>query len=157
MAVTIDGVGEINGVVLPTTGFGKVLQVVRATDSTNRSTTSTSYVDASISVTITPTKNTSAILLIWTAQSWPFGAQAIQDMQITDSSNVAISGAETSRMGINSTIDSYLSFTAIGYATPATTSSVIYKGRFKLNSASSTARLQNLTTTGQLFAIEVSA
>ncbi|HEY7821527.1 MAG TPA: hypothetical protein VIG24_01775, partial [Acidimicrobiia bacterium] len=38
---------------------GKILQVVRATDGTNRTTTSTSFVDASISVTITPQKNDS--------------------------------------------------------------------------------------------------
>jgi hypothetical protein len=37
---------------------GKILQVVRATDSTNRSTTSTSFVDATLSVTISPTKKT---------------------------------------------------------------------------------------------------
>ena len=157
MALGLSGSGLITGFDSASDGFGRVLQVVRATDTTNRTTTSTSYVDANISVTIMPTKNTSAILLVWTAQSWPFGAQAIQDMQITDSSNIAISGAEAFRMGINSTIDSYLSFTAIAYATPATTSSVTYKGRFKLNSASSTARLQNLTTTGQMYAIEVAA
>ncbi|HEY7824430.1 MAG TPA: hypothetical protein VIG24_16430, partial [Acidimicrobiia bacterium] len=44
---------------------GKILQIVRATDSTVRSTTSTSYVDVTgMSVTITPQINTSAILLV---------------------------------------------------------------------------------------------
>ena len=162
MAVTIDGAGPLagattlNGLTIPTTGFGKVLQVVRATDTTNRSTTSVSMVDANISVTITPQKNTSAVLLIWTAQAYPFGTVARQYMQITDSSNTTISGAQTCSMGQSSTEDTYLTFTIIAYATPATTSPVTYKGRYKAY-ASSTARLENTIATGQLYAIEVSA
>ena len=46
-------------------GAFRILQVVRATDSTARSTTSTSFVDANISVTITPTSSSSDVLLIW--------------------------------------------------------------------------------------------
>jgi hypothetical protein len=48
------------------TGFGKVLQVVTATDSTTRTTTSTSYVTASntLSITITPSSASNKILVI---------------------------------------------------------------------------------------------
>ena len=155
MAVTIDGVGEINGVVLPTTGFGKVLQVVRATDSTDRTTTSTSFVDASISVTITPQKSTSAVLLIYSTRTTPASNNFIR-IQITDSSNNAISGAQSSVFG-GSTIGSGAAVTTIiGYATPATTSAVTFKGRFHTELAG-TATLPNSQHTGQLYAIEVSA
>ena len=46
-------------------GFGKVLQVITATDSTARSTTSTSFVTASntLSVNITPSSTSSKILI----------------------------------------------------------------------------------------------
>lgn len=51
-----------------TAGFGKVLQVVSATDSTTRSTTSTSFVTASntLSVDITPSSTSSKIFVIAT-------------------------------------------------------------------------------------------
>jgi hypothetical protein len=156
MAVTIDGVGEINGVVLPTTSFGKVLQVVRATDTTERSTTSATLVDASISVTITPQKSTSAILLIW---STPFTGNntsgATVTLAITDSSNNAISGAEQTRNRAAQSNDQFSSVT-LGYATPATTSATTYKGRF-VSFDGGTVSIRNDLATGQLFAIEVSA
>jgi hypothetical protein len=144
---------------------GKILQVVRATDSTQRTTTSASYVDASISVTITPQKSDSAILLIWSANASPdtvdktgTGSQTRQEQQITDNSNNPISGAERMRVG---TVDTstlfYESMTLIGYATPGTTSAVTYKGRFQRVDSQCTARLLNNVNTGQLYAIEVSA
>ena len=160
MAVTIDGAGEINGVVLPTTSFGKILQIVRATDSTNRATTSTSYVDVTgMSVTITPQKSTSAILLIATGQVYVTSTTAVQtfgNSQITDSSNSQISGAQDMTMGSESQEDSYSPITLIGYATPATTSPVTYKTRFKANSGV-TVTYYNALATGQMYAIEVSA
>ena len=48
---------------------GKVLQVVQATYSTENSTTSTSYVDSGLSVSITPSATTSKVLII-TSQSF---------------------------------------------------------------------------------------
>jgi hypothetical protein len=167
MAVTIDGVGEINGVVLPTTSFGKVLQVVRATDAgTDRSTTSSSYVDASISVTVTPQRSTSIVLLAWTFGAVSIGLGALTNVraqyQLTDSSNNTISGAQTLTLGYlgNTSLTGasfYIPLTAIGYATPATISAVTYKGRFRALSASTTAYIDNVNVTSQLYAIEVSA
>jgi len=137
---------------LPIAG-GKILQIVRATDTTQRDTTSTSFVDASISVTITPQKNDSAVLLLWQAL---VGANlSTTNIQITDNSNNAISGAEAARFthggsGYAGTL------TVFGYSTPATFNATTYKGRF-LNNASITTTLANTVLTGQLYAIEVSA
>jgi hypothetical protein len=133
---------------------GKILQIVRATDSTSRTTTSTSFVDASISVTITPQKNTSAILLFWvgvlsTASNTYFR------LQITDNSNNAISGAEDVFFRASAGNVLEMGFTLIAYATPATTSATTYKGRFL--TAGGTATIFNAANTGQLYAIEVSA
>ena len=143
---------------------GKVLQIVRATDSTDRTTTSTSFVDVTgMSVTITPQRSTSAIMLIatFTSQSLDSAGGATEAYyQITDSSNNAISGAEDSfqAVGNTSTGTSFLynSLTLIGYATPATTSATTYKLRFKQGSAT-LIKVANAQSTGQLFAIEVSA
>ena len=155
MAVTIDGVGEINGVVLPTTGFGKVLQVVRATDGTLRSTTSTSYVDASLSVTITPQKDTSAILLLHTSQPDTRAAGNNFLLQITNAANTAITGAENVQIydgGGRLIFGSMIS----AYDTPATTSETTYKIRFKSDDGA-LVQLNNHTQTGTFYAIEVSA
>jgi hypothetical protein len=140
---------------------GKILQIVRATDATNRSTTSTSFVDASISVTITPQKNDSAILLIhvFRFQHARNATDVYGGTQITDASNNPISGAETTRMGYfgtNLNQQVYHHATVIGYATPATTSATTYKARFRAD-LGGTAELINATNTGQMYAIEVSA
>jgi hypothetical protein len=133
---------------------GKILQVVRATDSTPRTTTSTSFVDASISVTITPQKSDSAVLLVWSCYVGKMTSGYIL-LQITDSSNNAISGAEGSFIGVvGSVLDTHI--VSLAYATPATTSATTYKGRFRSNDGTS-AIIYNDTTTGQLYAIEVSA
>ena len=134
---------------------GKILQIVRATDSTDRSTTSSSAVDASLSVTITPQKSDSAILLIHTTRVVP-ASNSFLFSSITDSSNNIVSGAQGS-IGGNAagTVNNYQ--VVIGYSTPATTSATTYKVRFAVSSGTGT--LQNSTTGGgaQLYAIEVSA
>jgi hypothetical protein len=134
----------------------KILQIVRATDSTNRTTTSTSFVDASISVTITPQANTSAILLIMTCVLNKTIANESARIQITDASNNAISGAQDGIMGTAITTDQNQAIVIIGYATPATTSATTFKGRFR-SSAGNTVQISNGLQTGQLYAIEVSA
>jgi hypothetical protein len=136
---------------------GKVLQVVRATDSTVRTTTSTAFTDTGLSVTITPQKSTSAILLIAV-----FGAtKTVTDgcrFTLTDNSNNVISGTDPDGGVIFS--NNSMSFSAmqtlIGYATPATVSAVTYKLRFA-SSLGNTAQLFNSTIRAQIFAIEVSA
>jgi len=139
-------------------GAFRILQVVRATDSTARTTSSTGFQDANISVTITPTSATSTILVIWSysvATTGTFAARYSRQ-QITDSSNNALSGAEFMVNGVQGA-DSSNFITAIGYDAPATTSATTYKGRFNVNNANNTCELKNDTNTGQLYALEISA
>jgi hypothetical protein len=154
-----DSSGNVVSSIGPTgalTGIGKILQVVRATDSTDRTTTSTSFVDASISVTITPQKNNSAILLIWaSAFASPAGNANIR-FQITDSSNTGISGAADGIVYSTDAGSITITTVQIGYATPNTTSATTYKGRFRAQ-ASGTATINNNVSLGQLYAIEVAA
>jgi len=136
---------------------GKILQIVRATDSTSRTTTSTSYVDVTgMSVTITPQKLDSTILVLalYNGQG-PNTASQVMDVAITDSSNNALSGAEGARLGASVAQDVSAHQTVIGTSTPATVSAVTYKMRFKTTAA--TSQIKNDLNTGQMFAIEVSA
>ena len=161
MALTIDGsdptgdLGDLLDAKLPIAG-GKILQVVRATDSTDRTTTSITFVDASISVTITPQKSDSAILIIWCVSMFKAAASEYVAGRITDNSNNAISGAETSFMGSANATNQQALQTLIAYATPATLSATTYKARFR-GANGNTVTLNNSVNTGQLYAIEVSA
>ena len=160
MALTIDGsdptgdLGDLLDAKLDLAG-GKILQIVRATDATDRTTTSTSFVDANISVTITPQKSDSTIIVMWLSRSRHPSTGFIR-LSITDNSDNALSGAES--MGIGSTTtfaNSSTSGYVIGYSTPATTSATTYKGRFSVDTGTGT--LLNASNTGQMYAIEVSA
>jgi len=152
---------------LPIAG-GKILQVVRATDTTQRDTTSTSFVDVTgMSVTITPQKNDSAILLMAFVVSGPvFGTTSGSNfgfLQITDSSNNAISGAESSASGLvfiskaAGTAGVLIPTAITGYSTPATQNATTYKLRFRSAEAATTFRLRNNDSTGQFYALEISA
>jgi hypothetical protein len=135
---------------------GKILQVVRATDTTIRSTTSTSFVDANLSVTITPQKNNSAVLLILTLWLTKGISNESIRIAITDNSNNLISGAQDGIMGSEIATNQYGTMTLIGYATPATSSAITYKVRFR-SSLGNSVEIGNANMTGQLYAIEVSA
>jgi len=145
---------------------GKILQVVRATDTTQRSTTSSSFVDVTgMSVTITPQKSTSAVIILSAFHLEPRtdanGNSAGGKVQITDSSNTAISGSESFEYANAATATSGQTLrcpiTIIAYATPATTSAVTYKLRFSTTGANRTVFINNDDATGQMYAIEVSA
>lgn len=136
---------------------GKILQVVRATDATSRATTSTSFVDASISVTITPTSADSDVLLIWVARAEATGGTSnVGYLSITDSSDVAISGAEDAYYGGNGADSNVVTQATVAFDSPATTSAVTYKGRFRA-ATGVTNTIRNDVNTGQLYALEISA
>jgi hypothetical protein len=136
-------------------GGGKVLQVVRATDTTQRSTTSTSFVDVTgVSVSITPTSATSSIWIIVSAALEAVNSTNYAAFQITDSSNTALSGAESSFLG--SAINQIPGFLS-AYVAAANTSARTYKLRFKVDNASTTAKVRGEQSTTQIFAIEIGA
>ena len=141
-------------------GAFRILQVVRATDSTDRSTTSSSYVDGNISVTITPTSATSTLLIVWTASVGLVSvSNSVGYQRITTSAGVALSGANDSLVGASISSGVYIPTTLIGYAAPATTSAVTYKGQIAVSgSGSPTLTLRNSSSnTGQMLALEISA
>ena len=140
-------------------GLVAVRQVVLATDTTNRSTTSGTYQDAGISVSITPKSATSSIYIIYSGYSqlnmfrgtgftYRFG-----DLQIVNgSNNTLVGGAQVSAVDR----DSALTFFA---TTPSTdTSARSYKLRFRIRNPGDPVpniSLLNATSTGLLIAMEV--
>jgi hypothetical protein len=135
---------------------GKIMQIVRATDSTNRSTTSTSFVDANLSVTITPQKNNSAIIVVVSVRA-AYGNGGTY-VQITDNSNNAISGAEFFvAQDLDTSGSALQQLTGFAYSTPGTTNATTYKTRFRSSAADHTSSFENAGNTGQMYAIEVSA
>ena len=148
---------------------GKILQIVRATDGTVRTTSSTSFVDVTgMSVTITPQKDTSTIILI--AQftgivSSPASGYIQAYYSITTSGDTAISGAESITNGIRdfsyattgTTVYHAMPKTLIAYASPASISAQTYKLRHRVVLATNVSRIENDNAIGQMFAIEVSA
>ena len=136
----------------------KILQIVRATDSTNRTTTSTSFVDASgMSVSITPQKSDSAIIVISIFRCGIGSADDGVLARLTDSSNNALSGAESMLFLVDAGQITHSTHTLIGYSTPSSVSQQTYKVRFCATPTAVTATIANATNTGQLYAIEVSA
>jgi hypothetical protein len=137
---------------------GKILQVVRATDSTQRSTTSTTFVDVTgMSVTITPQKSDSSILIIVNAlaNSTRTSNNTLSRFVITDSSDNVLGGGPWVLAGTGPVME--LPITLITLNTPATTSATTYKLRFRSEAADITTSLQNSNAAGQIYAIEVSA
>ena len=138
-------------------GFGKILQVVTATDNTQRSTTSTSFVTASntLSVDITPSATSSKVFI--TTQ---FTSGASADDQLgyftiyRDSTNLGTADGlseqvSTSNVGYDWSQDVSLSF----LDSPSSTSALTYQVYFK--TSASTANLNKGSATASIVAMEV--
>jgi hypothetical protein len=141
---------------------GKILQIVRATDTTDRTTTSGTFVDVTgMSVTITPQKSDSAVIVLaagFLRNTRVASGDARARLAITDSSNNVLNGAAAAVIGADAVTSNDNYFTLIAYVTPATTSAVTYKLRFRMESPSGvTVQILNSINTGQIYAIEVSA
>jgi hypothetical protein len=165
MALTIDGsdptgdLGDLLDAKLPIAG-GKILQVVRATDASTRSTTSATFVDVTgVSVTITPQKSDSAIIVIGTVlgETNTSSGSSRAEFRLTDNSGNPLSGAQLGRFsaGTQTVVDCPI--TLIGYSTPATISATTYKMQFKKGSGTLTVYAVGDSQATQMYAIEVSA
>jgi hypothetical protein len=125
-------------------GGGKVLQVVYATYGTQVNSTSSTYADTNLTATITPTLNTSKVLVI-VHQNGCEKRQTDTSMMLKllrDSTNISQMASLGGYTG--STAD--LNFGSISTAVldaPATTSATTYKTQFASNSNSSRVSVQH--------------
>jgi hypothetical protein len=134
------------------TGFGKILQVVTATDGSARNTTSTSFVTASntLSVTITPSSTSSKIFVLLTT-NFLVGSSDSFITIFRDATNL---GTATHGMGLSNGgiwIPASLSI----LDSPSTISAVTYQVYVK--AASGTTVYLNDTGKGSITAFEVAA
>jgi hypothetical protein len=131
-------------------GAGAVLQVVTATDSTERTTTSTSFVTGTISLNITPTSASSKILLLYsTAADGADGQNTVVVTLLRGATNLA---------GSNGMSQSFPRVGGVGINhldSPNTTSEITYTVNFKLLSGVGSVEINYNGTQGNLTALEI--
>ena len=130
-------------------GLGKILQVQQTAKTDTASTTSTSYVDTGLSVSITPTSTSSKILVLYNViGSADIANSGVQFRLLRGSTSVYTndSGDKTFQ-GSSVNAFGYVGFAGQFLDSPSTTSATTYKFQF-LNSAGTTSyinRSQNGT------------
>jgi len=136
-AMTIDSAGKP---AFPNGGVGKILQVVHQSTTTHFSTSSTSYVDTGVTANITPTSNTSKILIMIDApchiirssgSTWEMFIKILRDSTgifgvdpTSGNYHCGIGGSISSNRGVFSIVKQFID-------SPATTSQVTYKLQVK--------------------------
>lgn len=133
IAVTSAGVA-VTGLSKASLPTGSVLQVVSLSGASNTTTSSSSFIDTGLTLSITPTSATSKILCIYSVTASQTGA-SIKDapMQLLRNSTVLISSNPYFNVlteAITTSNNSYLD-------SPATTSATTYKIQVKCNNSSS--------------------
>ena len=140
------------------TGFGKILQVVNATDSTQRTTTSTSFVTASntLSVDITPSSTSSKIFIICNTSFGTDTANAQAEVTLyRDSTNLGTAQGLMSNILITSGTSIRTPGTMTILDSPSSTSQITYQPYFK--AAGGTLQLNWNNTKSSITAFEVGA
>ena len=133
---------------------GKVLQVVTATDGTQRNTTSTSFVTASntLSVDITPSSSSNKIFVICTCT---FGSNGNNIAGLgtiyRDSTNLGNANGMMANYGNSNRISGSMSI----LDSPSTTSSVTYQAYFRQESASGQCDINWNSTKSSITAYEI--
>jgi hypothetical protein len=148
------------GLAIPTSALptGTILQVVRATDTTLRTTASGTFVDfTGMSVTITPTSTTSKILVSFifvTEVSRTSGTGIQGDYQIVNGAGTEISGAENYSLRDGTAALLWDSVNLVAFDAPATTSPITYKIQARCAIANAVKALNDINT-AQMIAMEV--
>ena len=136
----------------------KVVQIVSANFSTPTTSTSTTYVDTGLTVTITPTSASNKVLVMVTQNGFNRnGSSANQCI----GHRLVRAGTTIAQIGVNidftgTTLDHYISTSAITYLdSPATTSATIYKTTFNQNSGTGTVTAQIDSSVSTITLMEV--
>jgi hypothetical protein len=133
---------------------GQVIQVLSATDSTSRSTTSTSFVTGSntLSVTITPSSASNKILIL--VSSTIANDQAVYATVFRDATNLGTGNGFVWTEG-DPAIRAFYSGLGINYLdSPSTTSATTYQVYFR-RTGGSTGQLNSNGTLGSITCLEI--
>jgi hypothetical protein len=139
-------------------GVGKVLQVITATDSTQRTTTSTSFVTASntLSLSITPSSASNKIFLIASLNGSSSSDYAGIFTVYRNSTNVAADNfmkCASTTAANGATPRASCTFSVLD--SPSLTSAITYQIYFKTEGGGSSARINIDTSTSTLTAFEI--
>jgi hypothetical protein len=143
-------------------GGGKVLQVVNATYSTETTTTSATYADTGLTATITPTLNTSKILVI---VSQPYqqsvsssGNELVANIKIVRAStDLTAQGFTLRASAYSSELALRTTFNYTYLDSPATTSATTYKTQFNNANTTGNFRICNNSTIASITLMEIGA
>ena len=140
---------------------GKILNVVTATDGTNRSTTSETFGlnSSTLTLDITPSATSSKILISCSVMLY-ISASAARLTIFRDSTNLAAAISANSEDSFITTDGDGKYFSTSGLHildSPNTTSSTNYQVRFRNNQSSTTTTLPNTSAIGVLTATEIGA
>lgn len=132
---------------------GQVIQVVTATDSTQRTTTSTSFVTASntLSVTITPSATANKVLVIYSGEYNTDGGAVNIVTLYRDATNLEVNSNSGFRA---SNVQEAAGISIVHLDSPSTTSAVTYQIYFRGNSGT-TVRLANNNRPASITAMEI--
>jgi hypothetical protein len=139
----------------------KIVQIVRVTDTVRRTTAApASYVDAGISVSITPTSTDNHVIVMWTVRAQHSAGGTWNPVAFLRvlKNGVPIQGFEEARYDASQLSNGvgHYPMTIIGYDIPNTTSSVTYNTQFSAsNGGTRFAAIENDLLTGALWAIEI--
>jgi hypothetical protein len=144
---TISNLGTASGF-----GGGKVLQVITATDSTLRSTTSTSFVTGSntLSVSITPSASANKVFVICTVEASVAVSGATFLTIFRDATNL---GNTNGMLALGGSVRDGGNGTISVLDSPSTTSAITYQLYFKTNAT--TGYLNANTVQGSITAFEI--
>tara|TARA_B100001939_G_scaffold154907_1_gene133836 strand:+ start:907 stop:1485 length:579 start_codon:yes stop_codon:yes gene_type:complete len=165
---TITIPNETGTLALTSDSFGKVLQVVQATSSTQTNTTATSYGNTTLSGSITPSATDSKILLLIsqtmdtqsnTTQNTEIALKVVQTISATDTDiyeNTAFMkiNADYGAFGYSQTRGTY----AVNILdSPSTTSAVTYKTMMKNVNSGGSATAQSGNQPSHIILMEIGA
>ena len=114
---------------------GSVLQVITDTQPGEQATSSTSFVDTALSITITPTSTTSKIFLLYTGSAGNDGAQESYLTLVRNSTNLGNGTQGLMRIWYSGSSGYHFGGYSMSFLdSPATTSATTYKVQFRTNS-----------------------
>jgi hypothetical protein len=145
----------------PAGGGGKVLQVVSTTYSTQASSTSATYADSGLTLSITPTLNTSKVLVLVSQQIGLLNtssSELVMNMNIVRGSTQLLENQALIRAAVSgSEVANNQIWAPVYLDSPATTSSTTYKCQFKNTNAVGTMYVQKGSLMSTITLMEIGA
>jgi hypothetical protein len=143
---------------------GKVLQVVSATNSTSKTSSSTSYVDTNLTATITPTLSTSKILVLvmqplhfqTNRATFAYGSYRLMRDATSISDQINSFGIEAGNGSRG--VGGVWGFASVAYLdSPSTTSATTYKTQYLVDNSSDSLAAQESGKPSSIVLLEIGA